>query len=138
MSAKFYENIQEQVKFANFKDGSLKTVKEARVNLTKIISHAISELNILMSLNIKIDKMIASGEFLKSETYEDLCHESTRHYHEIHTLTVVKNFNLLIDLLECPDTALAKSADELIYLMHLHEDDIKARQSMAFGRLFGK
>ena len=51
MSTKFYNNIEEQVKFAIVKDGTLKTVQEARTNLKSIIRHAVDELNTLMKLN---------------------------------------------------------------------------------------
>lgn len=138
MSTKFYNNIEEQVKFAILKDGTLKTVQEARNNLKNIIRHALDELNTLMEVNESIDKMIASGEFLQSSNYEDLCTESVKHYHEIHNLAVIKNFTLLTGLLECPDLELVRLADNLIYLIHLHEDDIKARQSMTFSRFFVK
>lgn len=80
MSTKFYNDIEEQVKFANFKDGSLKTVKEARSNLKKQIGTAVAELNILITLNEKIDSMIPSGEFLKNDEYVELCHESQKYF----------------------------------------------------------
>lgn len=53
-------------------------------------------------------------------------------------MVIVKNFHSLINLLDNAEAELAKLADELIYMMHLHEDEIKARQNMRFGRLFGK
>lgn len=138
MSTKFFNNIEEQIQFANISNGSLKTVAEARGNLKKIIGLAVTELNTLMILNEKIDKMISSGHFLDSSEYEELCNESQKYFHDIHNMQVVQDFNILIDLLSCPDTELAGLADELIYLMHIHEDAIKARQNMRFGRLFGK
>ena len=138
MSTKFFNNIEEQIEFANLSNSSLKTVAEARGNLKKIIGVAVAELNTLMLLNEKIDTMISSGHFLNSSEYEDLCLESQKYFHDIHSMLVVKQFNILFDLLSCPDAELASLADELIYLMHIHEDDIKARQNMKFGRLFGK
>ena len=51
MSTKFFNNIEEQIQFANISNGSLKTVAEARGNLKKIIGLAVTELNTLMILN---------------------------------------------------------------------------------------
>jgi hypothetical protein len=53
-------------------------------------------------------------------------------------MPIVRQFESLIELIDCSDEELAELADKFIYLIYIHEEDIKARQSMAFSWLYSK
>ncbi|MCX8515141.1 MAG: hypothetical protein ORN24_06190 [Burkholderiales bacterium] len=138
MSDAFYEDMDLLVKFANLTNNKAKIVKESREYLKETITLVVKELNKLIRLNKEIDSMISNAQFLKSIEYNQMCTQSYKLFQEIHSMPIVRQFESLIELIDCSDEELAELADKFIYLIYIHEEDIKARQSMAFSWLYSK